>query len=201
MRSPIINLLALFIAGIIARTEAATVTYTFEPPAFAAGQTTPFLNYAPQIGSSSFRANFTSSPSANGLVIGTIAASPLFSGQCLFDPLPPVGVNTLTITLNTPVTGVQVDFALFLPGTLELTSLVGNASAPVVPSTQYGTLTFTSVAPFTQFTLLGFDNSATPTKLAIDNLVMTLVPEPSAMTFLFIAAGALLIARLRGASV
>ena len=196
MRSPLTKLLVVLVFGEIAQCEAATVTYNFEPPAFAAGQTTPFLNYAPQIGSSAFRADFTSSPSANGLVIGTIASSPLFSGQSLFDPFPPSGANTLTITLNTPVTGVQVDFALFLPGSLQLSSSSGNVSAPTVPSTQYGTLTFNSIAPFTQFTLQGFDTSHTPTKLAIDNLVMTVVPEPSAMAIL-LAGGGLLFARRR----
>ena len=197
MRNPITTLLALFILGIIARIEAATVTYTFEPPAFAAGQTTPFLGYAPQIGSSSFRADFTSSPSANGLVIGTIGSSPLFSGLSLFDPFPPSGANTLTITLNTPVNGVQLDFALFLPGSLQLTSSAGTVSAPTVPSTQYGTLTFNSVAPFTQFTLQGFDTSHTATKLAIDNLVMTLVPEPSAIALALCGGAFLLLNRRR----
>jgi hypothetical protein len=193
MRSPLTKLLFVVFLAAVAQTEAATVTYNFEPPAFAAGQSTPFLNYAPQIGSSAFRADFTSSPSANALLIGGSGLSPSFSGQCLFDPFPPSGANTLTITLNTPITGVQLDFALFLPGQLQLTSLAGNFSAPTLPSTQYGSLTFNSGVPFTQFTLQGFDTSQTPTKLAIDNLVMTLVPEPSTAAIL-LAAGGLLIA-------
>src|SRR5215470_13396538 len=142
MRSPIITLVALILSGIGAQTEAATVTYNFDPPSFAAGQTTPFFNITPQIGTSAFRADFTSSPSANALLIGTSPLSPAFSGQFLFDPFPPSGANTLTIALNMPVTGVQLDFALFLPGQLQLTSSVGNFSAPTLPSTQYGSLTF-----------------------------------------------------------
>ena len=196
MRNSLTTLLIVVALGVIARSEGATVTYNFEPPAFAAGQATPFLNYAPQIGSSAFRADFTSSPSANGLLIGGSGLSPSFSGQCLFDPFPPSGANALTITLNTPVTGVQLDFALFLPGHLQLTSSAGNFSAPTLPSTQYGSLTFNSGVPFTQFTLQGFDTSQTATKLAIDNLVMTLVPEPSLTAFL-LAGGALLVARRR----
>jgi hypothetical protein len=198
MRSSTITLMALTLFGMSAQTEAATVTYNFEPPAFTAGQTTPFFNVAPQIGSSAFRADFSSSPSANALLIGTSPLSPSFIGQFLFDPFPPAGANTLTIALNMPVTGVQLDFTLFLPGHLLLTSSAGNFSAPTLPSTQYGSLSFNSLSPFTQFTLQGLDNSAIPTKLAIDNLVLTLVPEPSALTLL-IAAGFLLRAHRRRA--
>jgi hypothetical protein len=198
MRSPTLTLVALILFGIGAQTEAATVTYNFDPPAFASGQTTPFFNVTPQIGSSAFRADFTSAPSPNALYIQAAALSPSFSGQCLFDPYPPSGANTLTIALNMPVTGVQLDFALFLPGQLQLTSSAGNISAST-GATQYGSLSFNSLLPFTQFTLQGFDTSLTPTKLAIDNLVLTLVPEPTALTLLTLA-GALMIARRRRAA-
>jgi hypothetical protein len=45
--------------------------------------------------------------------------------------------------------------------------------------------------------LQGFDTSQTPTKLAIDNLVMTLVPEPSALALLMAGGALLVIHRLK----
>jgi hypothetical protein len=179
-RNSLARFISLFLLGLALGAEAATVTYTFESPAFTAGETTPLLNRAPQIGSSAFRANFTSLPSVTRLGVSAGPICPLFSGQCLIDPFPPPGADTLRITLNTPITGVQVDFALFDPHHLQLTSSVGSTSAPVLPSTQWGTLSFTSGTPFTYFDLQGFDPSNQPTQIAIDNLTMTLVPEPSA---------------------
>jgi hypothetical protein len=175
------NTFALFVLLSALGAKAATVTYTFESPEFAEYETTPLLNRAPQIGSPGFHADFTTFPSVNGLTITTLGPSPFFSGQCLLDGYPPPGADTLRITLNTPVSSVQVDFALFAPDHLQFTSSAGSISAPVLPSTQWGTLTFTSAIPFTQFDLQGFDPSNQPTQLAIDNLIMTVVPEPSAI--------------------
>ena len=175
--------------GFAVGAEAETVVYTFESPDFTLGEYTPLLSRQPQQGSSAFRATFTSLPTANGIGVAGIQVSPLFSGQSLMDPYPPPTADTLRVTVNTPITALQVDFALFQPDHLRLTSSAGSISAPVLPETQWGTLSFSSTVPFTQFDLQGFDPSNQPTQLAIDNLRMTVVPEPSALTLVAFACG------------
>jgi hypothetical protein len=204
MRTPLARFFALLLLANAVESDSAiadttpTVTYNFESPVFVSGQTTPLFNRAPNIGTADFRADFNSSPTTNGLFVSTLALSPLFSGQCLFDPFPPATADSLTITLNTPITAVQVDFALFSPDHLTLTSAAGTLSSSVFPSTQWGTLVFSSPTPFTEFTLQGFNSANQPTQLAIDNLVMTLVPEPSSFALLSMALSFLFLSRRRG---
>ena len=160
---------------------AATVTYTFEAPVFSLGETTPLTNKAPNIGSPSFLASFQSiSGGANRFAIGNNPN--LLSGMSLFDPGPSFPSGVLTISLNTPVDFVMLDFALFQPGRLDFASPSGNASASTGPSPQTGVLTFSSPTPFTAFTLFGYGGSLS-TPFAIDNLVMN-VPEPSALALI-----------------
>jgi len=171
---------------------AATVTYTFESPNFSLGQTTPLLNKTPNIGSPSFLTSFTSGPAGNGLSIGNNLNLP--SGLTLFDPGPPFAPDVLTISLNTPVDSVILDFALFLPGRLELNSASGNTFALTLHASQVGVLSFSSPTPFTQFTLAGFSAANAPVLIAIDNLVMN-VPEPSTVALLLVGACAGLVRR------
>lgn len=173
----------LFAIVLVSQTPAgaATVTYTFESPVFSLGQTTPLLNKSPNIGSPSFLASFNSSPAGNGFSIGNNPN--LFNGLSLMDPGSPAAPDVLTITLNSPINGVQLDFALFQSGRLDLNSAVGGVSALTGPGLQVGVLTFTSGIPFTQFTLAGFSAPNTPVLLAIDNLVLT-VPEPSTLALI-----------------
>jgi hypothetical protein len=163
---------------------AATVTYTFEAPVFSLGQATPLVNKSPNIGDPSFLASFISGPAANGLQIGN---NPNLSGLSLFDGNLGPPPDSLTITLNTPVSSVHLDFALFSPGHLDFTSASGNTSASTGTSSQVGVLNFSSPTPFTQFTLAGFSAANAPVLIGIDNLVMN-VPEPS--TLALIATGA-----------
>jgi hypothetical protein len=102
----------------------------------------------------------------------------------------PGSSDTLTITVNSAITTVHFDFALFSPGHLELHSLAGMASAST-GLTQAGNLSFQSNTGFTQFSLTGFDTSDLPTMLAIDNLSLTIatVPEPSAGWLLLAGLG------------
>jgi hypothetical protein len=90
MRNPFPFFILLSVLG----AKAATVTYTFESPEFTEYETTPLLNRAPQIGSSAFRADFTTFPSLNGLTVTTLPPSPMFSGQCILDGYPPPGADT-----------------------------------------------------------------------------------------------------------
>jgi len=159
---------------------AQTFTYTFESAQFPLNQATPLLNKSPDVGSPTFLASFTSSPGANAFQItGPTFPSP-FSGQSLLNP--GATPNTLTITLNTAVQNVQVDFALLAPGRLELHSSGGNISA-LTTSFQLGTLTFHAASPITQFDLSGFLSNNQGSPFAIDNLSMS-IPEPSSLVLL-----------------
>jgi hypothetical protein len=169
----------------ISLSRAQTFTYTFESPQFVLNQTTPLLSKSPDVGPPTFQASFTSSPGANAFkVTGPIFPSP-FSGQSLINPGP--APNTLTISLNTAIQDVQLDFALLAPGRLELHSSGGNISA-LTTTTQQGSLTFHAGSPITQFDLSGFLNSNQGSAFAIDNLSMT-IPEPGAWALLLIASG------------
>ena len=179
--------------------EAQVVTYTFEPPNFAAGQTTPLLNRNPNAGFAAFAASFTALPTANGFIVDAFVPNPLFSGLCLFDPSTPA--DTLSVALNTPVTRVEVDFATISPGRLNFNSPSGittQNSAPVGGTFQGGTLVFSSPLPFAAFSLAAFDNAGAPTLFAIDDLTMT-VPEPACGLALCASAGGAVITRRRRA--
>ena len=160
-------------------------TYTFESPQFLVGQTTPLLNESPNIGSPTFQASFTSSPNAIAFQITGPTFSSPFSGQSLLAP-GPAAPNTLSITLNTPIQDVQLDFALMGPGHLDLHSSGGNISA-LTTNFQLGTLTFHAASPITQFDLSGFSNNQ-GTLFAIDNLSMS-VPEPCSLVFFLLVSG------------
>jgi len=171
----------------ISPSRAQTFTYTFESPQFVLNQTTPLLNKSPDVGPLTFQASFTSSPGTNAFkVTGPTFPSP-FSGQSLFNPSPPTTPNTLTITLNTAIQDVQLDFALLSPGRLELHSSGGNISS-LTTNFQQGSLTFHAASPITQFDLSGFLNSNQGSVFAIDNLSMA-IPEPGAWALLLIASG------------
>jgi len=171
--------------GFLSWSRAQTVTYSFEPPQLTVFQTTPFLDLVPDV-ASGFRASFTV-PTGGSFTVTTFSVSPSFSGQSLLDGTGPA--DTLRVTLNTPITDVEVDFELMAgSGHLELQSSAGGITAYAVPSTQYGTLIFHSATSFTQFDLLGFSAANIPSYLAIDNLTMTAVPEPDVVALLALAA-------------
>ena len=166
--------------------NADTVTYTFEPPQFTAGEVTPLLNRSPNIGSASFQASFVSAVPGS-FEITPFAANVLFSGQCLVSPTTP---NLLTITFNMPVTQVQFVWAQEFPGRIDFTSSAGNQSqnSAVVGGTfQGGSFTFSSATSFTSFSLAAFNVAGAPVNFAIDNLTLTTVtgvPEPTALILL-----------------
>lgn len=180
----------LFVTSTAFSVSADPVSYTFEPPQFTLGQTTPLLNRAPNSGLATFRASFTSGPTANGFLISNAALNPLLSGQILQDPGGTPDI--LTITLNMAVDQVQLAFAVIFPGRLDLMSPVGGTSqnsSNVGGAFQGGILTFSSATPFTTFQLAAFTSAGAPILFAIDNLNMntaavTAVPEPATMLLL-----------------
>lgn len=182
MRNTLSSTLVSLLALSSTLTHAQTVTYRFEPPQLVFGQSTPLLNLVPDVGPSSFLANFTV-PTGGALSINNIPINPSFTGQILIDGSAPG--DTLRVTLNTPITDVQLDFALMASSShLVFQCSSGTTSINELPSTQYNSLSFHSAVPFTQFDLSGFTSSNASTPLAIDNLVMTLVPEPSTISLL-----------------
>jgi len=173
--------IALSISGLAAQ----TFTYTFESSQFILGQTTPLLNKSPDVGSPTFQAGFTSSPGANAFAVTGPTFPAPFSGQSLLNP--GATPNTLTISLNTAVQNVQVDFALLSPGRLELHSSGGNISA-LTTSFQLGTLSFHAASPITQFDLSGFLSNNQGSPFAIDNLSMSIPEPPSLVLLLFLSS-------------
>jgi hypothetical protein len=192
-------LLGLF-AWAVPQSQAAFVTYTFESPEFTAGQFTPLLNKAPNVGSSAFRADFTSSPNSGGFQILNFQPNSLFSGNSLVAP--GGSFDTLTITVNTPVQSVSFDFGMNLsptgnPGQMRLISPVGTQNqngGNVGGSFQGGTLTFNSATPFTTFQLQAFNSAGNRVEFAIDDLTLTLaeptaVPVPGSIVLAFMGLG------------
>jgi hypothetical protein len=190
----LLPLLALLLLATSA--SATTVMFTFD--SFVALQTTPLLNCSPDVGPSSFQASFTSSPNATAFFIDSLLVNPSFSGYNLMDEGPPNTFDTLTVTLNQPIDRVQLDFALFVPGYLELDSSAGTAYASTGDS-QAGSLSFQSDTGFTEFSLRGFDNNNEGILLAIDNLSLTptTVPEPATAWLLLTALGVCLVRKRR----
>jgi len=196
VRSPerLLPLLLLLAAS----APAATVTFTFD--SFTLRQTTPLLNCSPEVGPSTFQASFTSSPNPSAYSIATALPSPSFSGQSLIDGSFPGSSDILTVTLNSAIDSVQVDFALLVPGYLELDSSAGTASVSTSPTQGVGSLLFQSDAGFTEFSLQGFDNNNEGTLLAIDNLSLTptTVPEPTSAWLLLAGLGVCLVRKRPG---
>ena len=180
-------------------TWAQTVTYNFDTSQWVLGATTPFLNMSPDTTSdpTTFQASFTSSGPAQ-FAVTTAFGNPSFSGQVLIISSFP-DTPTLIITLSEPINSVQMDFLIHDPGHFDLTSPAGSTSV-VLPVSTAGSLYFQSATGFTQFSVVGIGAFAIgdrPEPFAIDNLRMTLVPEPSALAFVFTGAGTLLLAGRR----
>jgi hypothetical protein len=181
-----LGMLLLLTAG---RAEGVSVTYTFEQ---LSGKTTPLLNIAPDTSQSSFRASFTSAPTANAFVVASFQPNQLFSGNSLFEQLGNAG-NTLTLAFNTPVNSVSLVFATNGPGALSLISPSGDTS--ITSSFQGGlfpggTLSFSSTIPFTMFSLT--DGPEGP-EFAIDNLTMRFASVPDEGSTLAMASMAALL--------
>lgn len=186
----------VFVGWSVASAYATPITYTFEAPQFAFGETTPLLSRAPNIGPATFLTSFTTSPTANGLAVfsGSVPNS-LFSGQHLIDP---TGVpDTLLLTFNTPIFFLQVDFGLFQgltspAGQLRLTTPVGTAiqaGGSVGGSFQGGTLVFNSATPFVAAQLAGFNSTGGQIFFAIDDLVLDTAPIPEPATAVLVLTG------------
>ena len=192
-------LLACLIPSVlmISPARAQFVTYTFESSQFPNLAHSPFLNKTPDIGLPTFTASFASSPNPTAFTVGSVRPNLAFSGQNLMDTSAPGTFDTMSISLSMPVTDVQLDFALFSPGRLELHSSVGTATGLTGSSSQGGSLSFHSGTGLTQFDLLGFDSNNQPTLLAIDNLQLTLVPEPRTVPLILLGLG-LWCVRMRG---
>ncbi len=175
-------------AALAVPARAELVTYNFDAPRFAFGEQTPLLNRAPNIGDALFRTSFASG-SGFPYVIDTFQPNVLFSGQMLYQPTFPD--SALTLTFNTPVDFVRLDFAVVFPGRLVLTTSEGTVSLDsmvVGGAFEGGTLTFSSANPFTSLQLQAFEQTGSPTLFAIDNLTLntSAIPEPSTFALLFV---------------
>ena len=187
--------------------EATTIIYTFEGPQFAVGSSTPLLNVAPNVGDPTFRTDFTSAPTPDGLDIAVFQPNPLFSGNALFDPFGPV--DPLMLNFSSPIFSLTVDFAVNLPqgsaGGLSLFTPVGFTTQPlanvggVFPG---GTLTFASPVPFSSAQISGFGpgrgtgGQGGLALFAVDDLTLSTTPVPEPTTIALVVAGAVL-ARIR----
>ncbi|MBV8131912.1 MAG: VPDSG-CTERM sorting domain-containing protein [Alphaproteobacteria bacterium] len=174
--------------------DAAPIIYSFEAPGFLLGQTTPLLNKPPDAaGPPTFTTSFTDAVDPNGYQITNIPENGLMVGQSLFAP---IVTSPLTLTFNTPVTQLSVDFAIdipngFPPGFLQLMTPSGTVDQPSSNvgggnGFQGGTLDFITASPFTTATLQGFFAPGGATQIDIDNLNLTPAPvaEPSTLGLL-----------------
>ncbi len=152
-----ISLAILFSAGPLLADNA---TYTFEPPNFAASETTPYLNRAPNDSTgalgSSLRADFVGSSDP-------AAFQTSFDGTNTFLSAVSDPNAVLTVSLNEPVISLSLPFAIAGPSTgsfLRLITPFGSLDAPASGSggpggTPSGFMNFTSATPFTTFQLAG----------------------------------------------
>ena len=192
MLLPTLRGFSLLLAGafffcLTSAADATSVTYNFEQ--FAELTSTPILNASPDIGPASFQASFTSAPNANSFSVLNFQPNQLFSGNSLVNPTGSTD-QTLTVTLNMPVTSVSFSFAIISPGTVFFNSLSGSSSMAATPQTGFpgGIFTFSSATSFSLFTLTNDGH-----EFAIDNLVMNTangVPELSS-TFLLLTLAVL----------
>jgi hypothetical protein len=186
--------------------RAAPIVYSFEAPVFTLGQTTPLLSEPPDAaGPATFTTAFTDTVDANGYEIVNVPQNGLMVGQAL---IAPTATSALTLTFNTPVTQLSVNFAIDTsvasPGFLRLVTPSGTedqTASNVGGGNGFpgGTLTFTTTTPFTTATLQGFiTGGASNTQIEIDDLNLTpAVPEPSTLGLLGVGAAALLAWRRR----
>jgi hypothetical protein len=184
-----LSLAALGLLALVPGAYAQSATYTFEAPNFTVGENTPLLNRSPNSGDLSFLADFTAAPNVASFQVNAFTPNLLFSGNSLFQPLGAAG-NTLTVLLNQPVTMVDLVFATIAPGSLQFTSTSGSttvASTPQGGTYPGGMLSFSSVTPFTSFSLASLNVAGGPgQEFAIDNLTVTnaAVPEPGSVALL-----------------
>jgi hypothetical protein len=203
---PRILITLLLVTWAASPAAAVPITYNFEAPQFAVGQTTPLTNVAPNIGPGTFLANFAGTPTATGFSVQSGFPSPLFSGQFLVD-VGGTATDTLLLAFNTPIFSLQVDFGLNVlaaapAGLLSLVTPVGGtgqASAAVGGPLQGGTLIFSSAVPFATAQLSAFNAAGQPVFFAIDDLILNteIAPIPEPVTGVLVLTGLGLVARKR----
>src|SRR5262245_38251207 len=95
----VFSILVLLLSWYVLRADishATIVDYLFEPPQFTLGQTTPFLDVAPNFGPTTFLTSFTDDVDPNGYQI-TNDVNENVLGQSLFAP---VVTSPLTLAFN-----------------------------------------------------------------------------------------------------
>jgi hypothetical protein len=186
----------------IGSAQAQTAVFGFESLGLVSvGMTTPLSNVAADNGSS-LTASF--SDANNNFVVGDnldITAPPgqwsNLSNVILTQPVgTQSGFQTLNIDFSTPLTAVALDFGLFDPGDMTLTTNTGGSNTvsgvvDVGSGFPEGTISFSSSVPFSRISL-----SSTSEFFAIDDITVTAIPEPGVLVFA-LAALAPLALRLR----
>jgi hypothetical protein len=209
------SLVALILTGALAPSaHAQSATWNYEAPVFMEMDETPILNRAPNLGSLSILASFTSSGSSF-FRIGPASApvNNLFSGQYLITGST---TDSLIITFSAPVTQFSTDYALNVvtgAPSGSMTAVTNNAetfsssSSDAGPANtpQGGTLSFTASTPFTSVTLTARNASAATVQFGVDNTsvgegVSATAPEPGSLALLALTGlplGTLVIRRRR----
>ncbi len=175
----------------------APALYTFETAPFILNATTPFSNVAPASGGpGGFTASFTNAPLSNGVVVSSGNFTEFgFSGQFLFVP---GGAETMTVTFNTPIQGLIVNFAYNSsssnsPSRFE--AVVGaniySDSGAILSAFPGGTLNFTNPTSFTSVDFRAFNSQGVQAEWALDNLSLQFAAVPEPTTWALIGVGTL----------
>jgi hypothetical protein len=210
MKTPLFALLtgALSLCLVVVAQAQSSYTINFDTntPSLTTGRNVPFTQTAGTV-----TASF-SSPTANGFSLQTDGTTGYtlsqFSGQYLYDNIPPATPGRLDISFNQSLTNISLTFAtadlnlLELASSLQLSAFLNSTATPVgtpvLAQAIYGTdtfpmstITFSSVGqPFNlvQITIPGGQPQGT-TDFLIDNVVVVPIPEPGSLALLGLAAG------------
>ena len=179
---PAIRLFIAFVAGwaSLANVGATTVLYNFEPPQFTEGEVTPMPARAPSP-DSSFRTDFGNAAIVGEFAISAFIPNSLFTGQSLINVMEPP--SALRLTFNRPVSRLQLAFAVEQSGRLELITSLGSIvqdSRPAGGQYEGGELVLLAPSGVVAVQLSAFTDDGRPNLLAIDNLRLEEIPEPSA---------------------